>query len=330
MREQNRRSGIRAAVGLLACLGLLALGLGCSEDDCLNCVQEPPVAPTMVYSVNGDQRVTVYWNDYPEYYTDRLEGYDIWRRLYDEDDELDPARLFEFLDHVPVGRNYNASRGQYHYDDTTVQNAVDYEYAVSSVARSGESYLSFELVIATPLPMSESPLSVHSVDGALPQLSGFDFSLAAEHGAGAGHGGAGGIVDPTVAGTTADILVRFDDQGVPWLQTLRPAEVLVQDAGTFLDERGRLHFDGVDQAPAGGYSLSGVLELIAGHIYIIEIANEPVTGRLHYAKLGVTHVDAAQRSVGFLWAYQLVNGLPVLALPDRHEAVAEDPLLIRM
>lgn len=315
-------------IGVQALLCLVILGPGCSDDDCLNCVEPSPVAPTMVYSVNGDGQVVVFWNDYPEYYTERLLGYDIWRRNYYPGDEYDPTRVFYFLAHVPVGQNYDAGRGQYHYLDTSVQNATEYEYAVSSVARHGESYLSFELVVAAPLPMSETPLTIFDVGGTMSHLAGFDFSLAAEHGAGPANG-AQGIVDPTVAGTTADILVRFDQSGVPWLETLRAA-VRVQDGGTFLDAAGDLDFEGVYWAPEFGWSSAGVLELITGHIYIIEIADEPTAGDLHYAKLGVVSVNEAQGSVRIVWAYQLINGLPVLAIPKKGEEPISDLQSIRL
>lgn len=309
-------------------LGLFILSPGCSTDECLHCVQPPPVAPTMVYSVNGDSRVTVYWNDYPEHYTEHLSGYDIWKRLYEPGDEYDLTRVFHFLAHVPAGNNYDSANGRYHYVDRDVQNAVDYEYAVSSVARHGQSHLSFELVIATPLPMSELPLSLYAVNGPMSHLAGFDFSLAAQHGTGPGSG-AQGIVDPTVAGTTADVRLRFDDLGIPWLETMRP-DVRVQDGGAFLDAGGDLDFAGVYWAPEFGYSTAGILELIVGHIYIIEIANEPATGDLHYAKLGVAHVNHAERSVGIMWAYQLVNGLPVLAIPEADDDLAADLEILRL
>lgn len=318
---------LAARLCVLVGLGTLFFLAGCGDDDCLQCVTPPPVAPTQVYTVNGDGRVTIFWNDYPEYYTETLTGYDVWRRDYEPGDEYDPGRLFHFVAHVSVGQNHDPARGQYHYVDTDVLNAYDYEYAVSSVARHGESYLSFEFVVATPLPMSETPLTLFDADGPQSHLSGFDFSLAAEHGGGQGNG-AEGIV-PTAPGTSADILIRFDAQGVPWLETLRD-DVRVQDGGTFLDASGELDFGGVYWAPEFGWSSSGLLEVIDGHIYIIEIANEPNAGDLHYAKLGIASVNAEQRSVRIMWAYQLVNGLPVLADPQERDVRDEDHQAIRL
>jgi hypothetical protein len=316
-----------AVIGLMGLL-LLPLLTGCTEDDCVTCVAEPPVAPTQVFSASGDGRITVYWNDYPEFYSDEITGYVIWSRFFEPGDQNDPAREFYYLDEIEVGQNYDPDTGQYFYVDTSVDNAVDYEYAVSTVSRHGESYLSFEFVVDTPLPMSETPLTLFDVDGPNGQLSGFDFSLAGEHGGGGGNG-ADGVVDPGLPGHSADVRVRFDAAGVPWLETMR-GDVHVQDYGTFLDELGRLYFEGCSWAPEFGWSESGVVELITGHIYVIEIYNEPTTGDVHYAKLGVVGVDQTARTVRIMWAYQLVNGLPELAAPEPRVGSEEQPRAIRL
>jgi len=317
----GRRSTLMALAGLLAML-LLPFLAGCEDDECVSCVSPPPVAPTQVYSASGDGQITVYWNDYPEIYSDAIEGYRIWSRFYEPGDQNDPAREFYLIAEVPVGVNYDTDTGQYFYVDADVENAVDYEYAVSAFTSSDESYLSFEFVVDTPLPMSETPLTLFDVLGANPQLAGFDFSLAGEHGSYGGNG-SDGIVDPTVPGTSADIRVRFVD-GVPYLETLRP-EVHVQDYGTFLDGAGNLFFEGVSWAPEFGWSESGVLELIAGHIYVVEIFDEPGVGDVHYAKLGVVSVNPGGGTVRVMWAYQLVNGLPELVAPEPREPNGAEP-----
>lgn len=322
------------AAGLLALVAFTLLG-GC-DDDCVTCVDDPrlpPVAPTQVYSVSGDGHITLYWNDYPEIYDENLLGYGIWRRIY-LDDHTDPAREFNLVTEVFVGDsgvNFGYVSGQWWYIDNDVNNAVDYEYAVSAFSDAGESYLSFELVIDTPLPMSETPLALHDVGGDLPEASGFDFSLAAEYG-GYADNGALGIVDPTTVDTSADILVRFDDDGVPWLETVRSNDVRIQDYGTFLDGDGDLYFEGVSWAPEFGWSATGVVELIPGHIYVLEIYNEPHAGDIHYAKLGVTAIvdDPIGDSVRIMWAYQLVNGLPELSMPEPRRDDDQDQVSIRL
>ncbi len=319
------------ALLVLTALALMSLLAGCSEDDCVSCVEPPPVAPTQVYSESGDGRITVYWNDYPEIYNSDIVGYRIWWRFYEPGDANNPARTFELLDEVPVGQNYDPQTGQYYYDDIGVDNAVDYEYAVSAYTASAESYLSFEFVVDTPLPMSETPLVIHDVLGDDADRSGFDFSAAAADGEYGQNGGAG-VVDSTVPGTQADVRVRFDAEGVPWLETMWGG-VRVQDYGTFLDAQGNLDFAGVSWAPEFGWSEGGVLELIAGHIYVLEIYNEFGSQDLHYAKLGVASIQSGPTgdAVRVMWAYQLVDGLPELATPDPREADREMiPQLIKL
>lgn len=298
------------AVALLGVLG------GCSDDDCVNCVDAPPVAPTQVYTSSGDGEVIVYWNDYPEFYSDDVQGYRIWSRFYEVGDEGDPTREFYLIAEVGVGQNYDPNSGQYFYVDDDVDNAVDYEYAVSAFTATGESYLSFEFVVDTPLPMSETPVTIHDVGGESAALAGFDFSRAAQFGE-YGQNGDQGVVDPTVPGTAADVRVRFDANGVPYLETMR-AEVRIQDYGTFLDGEDQLDFEGVSWAPEFGWSESGIVELIPGHIYVIEIYDEFGAQSLHYAKLGVVSIQNGPTDglVRVMWAYQLVNGLPELSAPE--------------
>lgn len=311
-RNRHARQLLASALLLLS----LALLSGCAEDECVTCVEPAPVAPTQVYTESGDGRITVYWNDYPEIYNADIEGYAIWSRFYEPGDIQNPAREFFLIGEVAVGQNYDPDTGQYHYDDLDVDNAEDYEYAVSAYTASAESYLSFEFIVDTPLPMSESPLVLYDVLGPDAARSGFDFSLAGEFGSYEGNGAAG-VVDPTAPGAQADVQVRFDAQGVPWLET-RWDGVRAQDAGTFLDAAGQLDFAGVSWAPEFGWSGSGVLELIPGHIYVVELFNEFGSEDLHYAKLGVVGVDTGPggRRVSIMWAYQLVNGLPELSTPD--------------
>ena len=170
----------KAVIGLMGLL-LVPFFTGCTEDDCVTCVQdppEPPVAPTQVYSTSGDGQITVFWNDFPEFYSDDITSYVIWSRFFEPGDENNPAREFYYIDEVLVGQNYDPSTGQYHYVDTSVDNAIEYEYAVSTVSTHGESYLSFEFVTDTPLPMSETALTLFDVEGPNSHLAGFDFSLA--------------------------------------------------------------------------------------------------------------------------------------------------------
>ena len=306
-------TGVRTrTMALTAAFLLVALFMsGCSDDDCVSCLEPAPVAPTQVYSVSGDARITIYWNDFPEAYN-AIDHYRVYSRYYRPGDENDPNRQFAEIGRVPAGTSYDPDLGQYHFVDQgeDVVNGTDYEYAVSAVARTGqESYLSFELVIDTPLPMSATPVEVFDADGAQAALSGFDFSLAGE--------GGEGRVDPRPQETSADVRVVYRE-GVPYVEATRP-DVHIQDYGTFTNRNGDLYFEGVSWAPEAGYSASGVLELIAGHVYVLEIVNEGRVGSVHYAKLGVAQLRPATRSVRVMWAYQLVDGLPELSAPEPRE-----------
>jgi len=116
---------------------------------------------------------------------------------------------------------------------------------------------------------------------------------------------------------------------VPWLKTMRD-DVHVQDYGTFLDSAGQLFFEGVSWAPRVGFSESGSLELITGHIYVVEIMHEPTAGATHYAKLGVAAIDGAHEIIKIHWAYQLVDGLPELAAPEPREREDSGSQAIRL
>jgi hypothetical protein len=296
--------------------GMLILS-GCQTDDCLNCVElPPPVVPTGVHSISGDNEVIVQWYDisyapYDGQYNANVTGYVIYSRIFEPGDELDNSRTFYYMGEVAWDENFDGYSGLHWYVDDEVQNGVQYEYAVSSInANELESALSYELVTDAPLPMSILPVELYDVNGSSPHFSGFDFS-ALDY----------GRVDPRPLNTTADILVFFQD-GVPYLQTIR-SSVHVQDFGVFTDSYGQLVFEGVSWAPGDGYSSTGVLELIRGHIYVIEIVDYQ-TGEVHYAKLGITGVSGVDR-IQAHWAYQLIEGLPELAVPEDPKPSEEKP-----
>jgi len=294
----------------LALAGIAVLAGGCSDDDeCVTCIDPPPVTPTQVYSVSGDNQITLYWSDYAEIYGD-IAYYRVYSRAYTPGDEDSPDRFTtdDVIAEVSVGTNYDPTYGQYHYVDDFADvegdvNGLDFEYAVDAVAADGQAsrYLSFELVIDTPLPMSEQPVELVDTASDPDALGAFDFSLLDQ-----------GRVAPGDPDEAPDVRVVFDE-GVPYLETTRE-DVLVQDYGTFIDGNGDLLFSGLSWGPEQGYSSTGRVELIAGHIYALKILSEPGgTTDTHYAKLGVDRVLAG--SVLVMWAYQVQPWLPELAPP---------------
>jgi hypothetical protein len=78
----------------------------------------------------------------------------------------------------------------------------------------------------------------------------------------------------------------------------------------------------VGWAPADGYSQTGKLELVTGHIYVLEIRDS----QLHYAKFGVTGTNSA--SVNIIWAYQTIPGLPELKAPEDRETGPAKPQIV--
>ncbi|PID81565.1 hypothetical protein CSB20_02350 [bacterium DOLZORAL124_64_63] len=299
----SRRSVTILAALLL--LGAMAALTGCESDDCVNCVNlPPPVVPTGVHSISGDGSVLVQWYDisyhpYDGQYNANVERYFIYWRFYQDGDENDPGRTFEYLGEVAWNENFDPNSGLHWFEDTGAVNGERYEYAVAAVNADGlESALSYELVTDAPLPHSAAPVVLYDRDGGFPERSMFDFSLLED---GNNQGG---------TGFQADIQVFFQN-GVPYVETVRSG-VSIQDFGAFISGQGELVFEGVSWAPAEGYSSTGVLELITGHIYVLEL-NEGSDG-LHYAKFGVLSVGS--EVVEIIWAYQTISGLPELSVPS--------------
>ena len=120
--------------------GLLAALAGCeSDEDCLNCVElPPPVVPTGVHSISGNNEVIVQWYDiayapYDDSYNENVTSYAIYSRFYDFGDEFDPNREFYFIGEVAWNENYDPSSGLHWFIDADVENGRQYEYAVAAV-----------------------------------------------------------------------------------------------------------------------------------------------------------------------------------------------------
>lgn len=317
-------------------LVLLGATVGCESDgDCLNCFElPPPVVPTGVHSISANNEVIVQWFDiayspYDDRYNENVTSYIIYARNYDFGDENNPGRTFEPIAEVAWDENYDSSTGLHWFSDFGVINGRQYEYAVAAVNANGlESALSFEFVADAPLPMSPLnnqgwfiPVKVYNVGGPNAQLSGFDFRLAGLN----PNLFTAGVVDPQDG---YDIQISFE--GADAYALANGARTRIQDFGVFSDGAGHVLFEGVSWAPADGYSRTGKLELIAGHIYLVEII-DPITQELHYAKFGVDRVNVdTVNSVDIIWAYQLIPGLPELAVPDPSEEEIAQPQLLKL
>jgi hypothetical protein len=327
-RTGNKPSSFsRSVVMAVLMVIMVVLMAGCeSDEDCLNCVDlPPPVVPTGVHSISDDNLVIVQWYDisyhpYDGSYNENVVAYYIYRRDFEEGDQGNPDREFIFLDDTQWDQFYDPNTGLHWYEDYSVRNGYQYEYAVTAVNAAGlESALSYEFVVDAPLPMSPffngGYISVELDDGndGTTADSGFDFAKAASNQSNINEG----RVDP--ATQAYDIKILFENE-VPYVET-NPARVHLQDFGVFTSG-GEIIFEGVGWAPADGYSQTGKLELVAGHIYVVEI-HEP---ELHYAKFGVT--GTRDGSVNIIWAFQTIPGLPELKAPEDLDVGPTKPQIV--
>jgi len=314
-------------------LVLLVTLAGCeSDEDCISCVNlPPPVVPTGVHSISGNNEVIVQWFDiayapYDDSYNENVTTYYIYSRFYQNGDELDQDREFFFIGEVGWDENYDSSTGLHWFYDREVTNGEQYEYAVAAVNAAGrQSALSFEFVVDAPLPMSPLngqgwfiPVEIFDTNGGSANLSGFDFRIAGLNPSVL----SAGRVDPAIG-----FHIKISFEGNIAYALANPASTRIQDFGSFSDGYGNVIFDGVSWAPAAGYSRTGKLELVEGHVYVVEIS-DPTTRELHYAKFGINRLNSG--SVDLIWAYQLIPGLPELRVPKSNDGTGIQPRLIKL
>ncbi len=305
--------------------------LNCGPDNCFDCVDlPPPVVPTGVHSISGNNEVIVQWYDiayapYDDSYNANVETYYIYSRFYENGDEYNyPDREFDYIGRVDWDENYDGSSGQHWFYDTEAVNGEQYEYAVAAVNAAGlESALSFEFVADAPLPMSPLnnngwfiPVQVYNpvVDV---MHSAFNFRRAGLNPA---------IDEAGVVSPAATHNIQIIYEGAVAYALAEGSTTRIQDFGVF-GSTGQIAFEGVSWAPENGYSGTGKLELVVGHVYVVEIIDS-VTDELHYAKFGVDSVSGS--SVGLIWAYQLIAGLPELKAPGGRENTDSKPQLIKL
>ncbi len=165
------------------------------------------------------------------------------------------------------------------YTVTNLTNGVTKYYAVAAFDRAGnESAPSKEDVFDTPRPAGS--LSLQSLQ-ANPARSGWDLSAFA-----------------VVPSTSPNVDLIFSDDGTTYEIYAPFTDTDIQDAG-FAST-----LDVVDFAPNGGWSLTGTVELVPGHCYVVW------TRENTFAKFRVTSLSAGQ--VALDWAYQTSVGNPEL------------------
>lgn len=228
-----------ATAGGLVLFGLVIGGLivlpGCCDDcDDPVVIDLPPSAPDGVYSVTGDEAVTICWNPNPE---GDIVGYAVYWN-----DE--PTGAFEFV--ASTGRDETC------YIDHDVTNGETYFYAVLAIDRAGqESPLSYENVFDTPRPEGTN-LVLFDYLGQNSGLSGYDFS------------------ELTGTPQAWDDLTTDVYFGVP---NGAPTLFARQGAGVDVQDYGYIELVYVDWAPLAGWAPSGQVELIQGHSYVIRVVD---------------------------------------------------------
>lgn len=177
------------------------------------------------------------------------------------------------------------SRSDY-FVDRDVINGRTYFYAVTAVDHCGyESELSYELAFDTPRPEGFDA-ELHDANGDDWRRSAWDFDHYR-------------AVPWDVE--AADIVFLWQD-GVPYL--------VAADLDTDIQDAGYGHFDDVSWAPADGWSPSGSVEVIPGHVYVVWTRDN------HFAKVRV--LELVGDCVIFDWGYQIDGGNPELgARPER-------------
>ncbi len=265
-------------------LFLAALFIGCEDSTTKYVTSDvPPAVPQGVYSITGDEEVTVIW--LPVQDAD-LKEYRVWRS-YDDS-------LYYYLD---------ATTNTYYVDDS-VTNGATYFYAVSSVDKNNnESDLSYETVFDTPRPQGTNVLLYSMFQD--PNRSGFDLSSHA--------------VVPFYD-ANADFYLDFDTvfkspdtQTEAFFINLTDTLIDIQDMGFTHD------FDEISYVPdtilndsAAGWSEVGWSEVIFGHTYIIWTADN------HFAKIRIYQIFEPS-AIAFDWAYQTAPGNLELSPPKNNE-----------
>jgi hypothetical protein len=233
----------------------------------------PPYPPDGVFSITGDEVVTVCWNQKTE---PNIVAYGIYKNT-----ELWGAYTWI--------ANVNAvdacSDGLCCFDDAGLNNGETWYYAVTSINNIGmeSEDLSYENVFDTPRPEDFGLVLVDFGQDAA--QSGYDFSSLSN------------AAQPWNSIST-DIYFGVSG-GTNYIFTT--ARVDIQDYGW-------IDLLNVDWAPSGGWAPSGIVEAIPRHSYIVRING--LSG-WNVAKFEV--VSVTSDSVTMDWAYQGVPGLPELA-----------------
>jgi hypothetical protein len=270
-------------------LPLMALGIllaGCSEKTTAPVIH-PPAAPRGLFSVTGDNQVTLVWLANTEA---DLVGYRIYEGPCGGAD-CEYTRIAAIP--APAGADY------VQYVVTGLTNGQTRFFAVAAVNRAGaESDLSYDDVFDTPRPAG-SGLSLNNFMVYATNL-GYDFSA---------------FVRTNTIAPPADMFFGYYEDTTGFIHQ----QIFVPDLSTDIQDAGYVStLDAVDFAPdaESGWSPSGTVEAVVGHAYVVWTRDN------HFAKFRVTAVGPTQVTLD--WAYQIDAGNRELkAKPAVEEGVAQ-------
>jgi hypothetical protein len=279
-----RTHHLKTALGVTALILALAL-TGCESNDKVYVCDvdvTPPATPRGVYSITGNEAVTIVWLGSDE---QDLAGYRVWRSDFPEG----PYNVIADIevDDLPLQLQYT--------DRHNLRNGDTYFYAVTSYDYEGnESELSYEDVFDTPRPegFGVRLYALQDEFGA----AGFDFSRHVRVSAG---------------DNRADIIITLEN-GTFYVEAVDDPDVRtdIQDFG-YTET-----LDAVDWAPDMGWSELGWAEIILGHSYIVWTRDN------HYAKFRVIDIRATSIVIDWAWQVDPGNPELKPALPSRDNTVA--------
>jgi hypothetical protein len=251
-------------------LPLMALGIllgGCSERT--TAPVHPPAAPRGLFSVTGDNEVTLVWLANTEA---DVVGYRIYQSPCGE---LDCPYTRIAAIPAPAGAEY------VQYVVTGLTNGETRFFAVAAVNRAGaEGELTYDNVFDTPRPAGTG-LVLNNFLVYVTNI-GYDFSAFAR---------------TATIGPPTDMFYGYYEDTTGFIHQ----QIFVPDVSTDIQDAGYVSsLDAVDFAPESGWSPSGTVEAVAGHAYVVWTRDN------HYAKFRVTAVGPTQVTLD--WAYQLDPG----------------------
>ncbi len=235
--NKNNVSSHYGASKLFSLVGVILLALstmtftsGC--EDKIVAFDEAPPAPQGVYTVRGDNAVTVYW-------------------LQVEANDFDHYNVYSALD-SSNGTVFTliGSTTTEQFIDPDVVNGTRYYYAITAVDFAGnESLESAEYGGATPREEGVRTLQTNDVD---PGGSGFNF--------------ASGLI---VAFDSPDADIWIDRDLATGVLFINADSIPDPDLGDIQDMGFTENLDEIGRAPMDGWSALGYSELIEGHTYIV-------------------------------------------------------------